>query len=70
MSKFTTRLSDDRQTFILRGNIWFNEYPVSQLDGWLSFYRDMKATHPKSGNSYDPAIKALEELQASLTTGA
>lgn len=67
MSKFTATLNDDGQSFTLRGKDWFNEYPLSQLDGWLQFYRMMKVEHPKSGDNYDAPISALEKLKSELS---
>ncbi len=61
--KFTATLGDDRQSFILRGPVWHNEYPISDLEKWLSFYRRMKVEHPKSTSNYDAPISALEKLK-------
>lgn len=60
----------ETETFTLKSGAWSNTYPILDLPKWLSFYRRMKADFPKSGNSYDWAIEALEKLAKEAGVGA
>ncbi|WP_339109062.1 hypothetical protein [Thioclava sp. GXIMD4216] len=61
-------LDDGGKTFTLTVGVWFNTYPVEELDDWIAFYHRNRADHPKSLHSYDDTIAALEALKAALKT--
>ncbi len=40
---------------------WANEYPLSELDGWIDFYRRLSKKKPKI---YGPDLRALTLFKA------
>lgn len=61
-SDCTAELLEDGQTFRIRRDAWFNDYPLDQLAFWIDFYKRLRDQHPKSLHSYDATIAALEAL--------
>ena len=61
--------SHDDTTFTLEGKAWSNAYPLEELPKWLAFYRHQKERFPKSGNTYDADIAALQKLADKLGIG-
>ncbi len=51
-------------TFTLIAGTWSGTYPLAELDRWRAFYREQRERFPKSGDSYDRTIAALDALAA------
>ncbi|WP_339113462.1 hypothetical protein [Thioclava sp. GXIMD2076] len=62
----TAELDEGGKTFTLTVGVWFNTYPVGELSDWIAFYRRNRQDHPKSLQSYDDTIAALEALHGRL----
>ena len=48
---------------------WINTYPISQLPGWLAFYRKQQEMFPRYAAFYEDTAVALETLTADLQSG-
>lgn len=66
LEKCTAELIEDGSRFRITRGAWSNEYPIGELDGWITFYRRARDEHPKALNSYDATIEALEALATGL----
>ncbi|HEY0213781.1 MAG TPA: hypothetical protein VGC40_09385 [Paenirhodobacter sp.] len=60
----TVTLLEDGVTFRIARDAWFSDYPLTELDGWIAFYRRLRDEQPKALNSYDETIRALEDFAA------
>ncbi|MFC3057838.1 hypothetical protein [Paenirhodobacter populi] len=60
--KCTVTLLEDGASFRIARDAWFNDYPLEELDGWIDFYKQLRADHSKSLHSYDETIRALEDF--------
>lgn len=60
----------DEQTFTLTGQHWSGTYPIEDLPRWLTFYRQQRDLHPKSGHAYDETNLSLETLSSEPATRA
>jgi hypothetical protein len=64
--KMTATYDSSAGTFRLVKDQWRGTFPISDLPGWVNFYRQQRQRYPDHAASYASDIKALEALARKL----
>lgn len=56
----------EARTFSITGTVWWDTYPIDDLQKWLAFYLTLQAEHPKANGAYDATVAGLEALAKEL----
>lgn len=67
VAPFAARLSLDRSTVTMKGELWKHTIPVQELARWLKFYRTLRERkNRKYAAFYAEPVAALERIEREL----